>query len=127
MRGHVRIFSQTEIDTIRVRWHARVRYDIIAAEIGCGYSTLQRQIERMGLQGKSGESARTMRRNRQRLSAEAASDLKFKKAMLFALALEKEKAVIGVVKDRRAFSVNTMRPEPSGSGCGSPALACVTF
>lgn len=54
----------------------------------------------------------------------AHADLAFKAAMLNAIKSGEERAVIGVVKDRRPFVLNTIRPEPVLSMCGSSAAMC---
>lgn len=50
-------------------------------------------------------------------------DQKFKRAMLAALKTGKESAVLGVVKDRRPWTLKRIQPERS-SGCSSPAALC---
>lgn len=49
------------------------------------------------------------------------SDYRFKLAMLGAIESGAESAVIGVVKDRRPFAINTIQPEPTISMCSSSA------
>lgn len=48
-------------------------------------------------------------------------------AMLGAIKSGAEKAVIGVVRDRRPMPMSRFHAEPSFSGCTSPALACAEY
>lgn len=54
-----------------------------------------------------------------------ANDRAFKAAMLAAIRSGEERAVLGVVKDRRPFALSTIAPEPRTSMCGSAAEMCV--
>jgi hypothetical protein len=114
-----RRFEQREDELIREGFASGVTdkqmVDVLAEHgFSRGYYSIYTRRKTLGLVNRRLSAAP------KRFGRPPPADAAFVRAMLAAVKSGEEKAILGVVKDRRPWALKRMQPEPVASGCSSP-------